>query len=453
MIHSVVKVPDNDRRTAPDRNEKPKKHFKLIESTYDQNTASDYTEKIEELDRNFDYRLNCESYWSQPEQSLLYGTPFYNACSESQKLALNHLHWFANYNYVADTETETVTFNQVTASVFSAVGGYEKLAEMLTLETEQEHYHIHAFRKIGLATANALMGKQALKALLKWHTYKLTLGRDRVATSLYQASRCLSKVMLSGQKRYYSQYLKDLEQQNKYISETPTSGILGRKVAPPLQRFLGFNWGGGSPFLACQFYVLRMMGNMTLKNMEYPIVKYFRKLEKQGAAIPDPTRVSNYHFLDESFHTTTSLLIARDMYKDFPAPTAYEKFIANLSIYLVQNGTLGGLSGVFTHRFFSDDLSLMELVYRLLRAPLFSLSAADALHWMEQCFCREHQGFHTAVMNHQRLLTDHHRFFDSLDYLWPVNREMRLMAAGSSIDKALASNTKTFQVFSNLIAA
>ena len=28
------------------------------------------------------------------------------------KLALNHLHWLTNYNYISNSETETVTFNQ-----------------------------------------------------------------------------------------------------------------------------------------------------------------------------------------------------------------------------------------------------------------------------------------------------------------------------------------------------
>ena len=431
--------------------EPQKKHARLIETTYRRNLDSDYTEKIEELDKSFKYANNSDSYWSIPEQSLLYGTPLYEAASPTQKLALNHLHWFANYNYVADTETETVTFNQVTASVFSAIGGYDTVVRELEFETTQEHSHIHAFRKIGLSTATALMGKNVLKAVYKWHSYEMTLGSERLAIYKYYASRLLTKAMLRSQRKYYSRYLQELETKEQFIGQKPTTGVLGRGTAPSLQRFFSFNWGGGSPFLACQYYVLRMMGNMTLKNMEHPIAKYYKKLEKKGEFIPAPTAVSYYHFLDESFHTTMSQTLGRDMYKDFHPPTAYEKFIANLTIYMVQSGTLSRLSGAFTHRYFPDDCSLMELLYRLLQTPLFGMSASEAIEWIEQCLCREHDGFHLAAANHQRLLTEHRRFFEGLDYLWPVNREMSVMAAGGSIEKAIKRNNRTFRQFSQLV--
>lgn len=426
---------------------------KRIATIYHSNTESDYTEHIAALDRAFHYQDHRDAYWSKPEQSLLYGTPLFEQASPAQKLALNHLHWFANYNYVADTETETVTLNQVTASVFNAVGDYSTLTEMLDLETDQEHYHIHAFRKIGLSTAHALLGKSALKALLKWHSYQLTLGHHWWPTCQYRLALFLTKIMLRDQQQYYSQFLQHLEQQGEYLGQIPTTGILGRGISPNLQRFFSFNWGGGSPFLACQYYLLRMMGNMTLKNMEHPIAKYYKSLEKSGDQIPGPTAVSHYHFLDESFHTTTSLMIARDLYKEFPKPTAYEQWIANVTIRSVQGGTLGGLSGAFTHRYFADDLSLMELIYRMLQTPLFGLSARESLAWMERCLCREHDGFYVARQNHQRLLTEHRKLFEKLDYLWPVNREMRVMAAGGSIPKAIANNRKTFRKFAQLVAA
>lgn len=428
-----------------------KKHARLIENTYRRNLDSDYTEKIQELDRSFKYADNSDHYWSIPEQSLLYGTPLYEEASPAQKLALNHLHWFANYNYVADTETETVTYNQVTASVFSAIGGYDTVAKELEFETTQEYSHIHAFRKIGLSTATALMGKNVLKEIYKWHSYEMSLGSDRLATYKYYASRLLTKTMLRSKRKYYSRYLQELETKEQFIGKKPTSGVLGRKTPPSLQRLFSFNWGGGSPFLACQYYVLRMMGNMTLQNMEYPIVKYHRKLQKQGEFIPAPTAVSHNHFLDESFHTTMSQTLGKAVYKDFPAPTAYEKFIANLAIYTVQNGTLSALSGAFTHRYFPDDCSLMELIYRLLQTPLFGMSAPEAITWIERCLCYEHDGFHLSAANHQRLQEEHCRFFEGLDYLWPVNREMGAMAAGGSIEKAIQRNRQTFRQFSQLV--
>ena len=198
---------------------------------------------------------------------------------------------------------------------------------------------------------------------------------------------------------------------------------------------------------------MRIIANLYLKNMEHSILKYFKKLDNRGDFIPTPTAISRNHFLDEAFHTTISQLIAKDMYKDFAKPTAYEKFIANLGIYKLQRGTLGGLSGVLPHRYFADDFPIMELIYRLLQAPLFGMSAREALDWMERCFCREHEGFHVATKNRQRLLADLRRFFEDVDYLSASNREMRLMASRGSIKTAIQSNIKTFQQFSRAVIA
>ena len=426
------------------------RHFKTIEMTYRSNIVSDYTEKIEELDKNFKYRDNSNHYWSQPEHSLLYGTPIYEAASSSQKIALNHLHWFTKYNYTAETETETVAFNQITSSVFRAIGGYETICQELDLETRQEYSHIHAFRKMGLMTATALIGKKPLQNLQKSHSYKSSLGHDSWATSQYYALRFLAQNMLKSKKAYYSSYLARLEEQEKFVVTTPTKGILGRGIPVSCQGFFTFNWGGGSPFLACQYYAARMMGNILLKGMEYPLVKYFRKLEKQGEFIPTPTAVSYYHHLDEAYHTTMSRIISKDMYKDFSQPTAYEKFIANMSIYMVQQASFSGLSGVFPHRYLKDDCFLMTFIYELLQSPLFKMSQKEALHWIYQCFCCEHEGFHLAIKNHHHLLSNFRHFFYDFDYLWSVNREMRLMALGGNIDRAIRNNIKTFKQFSRL---
>lgn len=428
---------------------------KLVASTYKNNIASDYTERIAALNRQFHYADNSHHYWSEPEQSVLFGTPLYASATSAQRLALNHLHWFANYNYISDSESETVVFNQITGSVFSSLGGYGTLAEELAIETEQEYHHINAFRKIGLMTANALIGKSGLNALLKWNSYKLKLGKDALPTSQYYALRAIAKCMNRRTRNNYSDYLCQVEDKSPYILRAPTSGMLGRSLefSLPFQSFFSFNWGSGSPFMACQFYTIRIIANLYLKNMEHGIVKYYRTLKNEGDFIPAPTAVSHYHFLDEAFHTTISQMLAKDLYREFTKPTAYERFIANTSVYMMQRGTLGGLSGVLPHRYFSDDVTVMELLYRLLIGPVFNMSAGEALYWMRLCLCQEHDGFHLASRNRQNLLSDLQRFFQPVDYLWPLNREMKVMAKRGSIDKALQQNRTTFDQFSRSVAA
>lgn len=381
-----------------------KKHLKLTEITYRNNIESSYTEKIEELDKNFNYSSNSEYYWNEPELSILYGTPLYEAASPSQKIALNHLHWIGGYNLTAASETNTLFYNQLTANVFYNIGGYETLCHELDIETSQERYHIHAFRKIGKMTERALLGEVIIGNLLT-------------------------------------------NDESKEIHK----GLIGRLSPGLLGVVFRMNWGS-TPFLASQYYALRLIANMFLKNTEHRRSHYCMELEKKGEFVPAPTSVSRYHFLDESFHTTTSQLIAQDLYKDFPKPTAYEKFMANLSIYMMQLTLLNGLSGAVPGSFVTDKTFIMPLVYKILQTPLFAMSAQEALDWIEKCFCHEHEGFHVNLKYHQRLFSELRRFFGGLDYAWPINREMRVMASAGSISKAIQNNIKDFNQFSRSIA-
>lgn len=382
-----------------------KKHIKLTDINYRNNQESDYTEKMQELDRTFDYEKNKDHYWIEPEFSLFYGTPLYEQASPSQKLALNHLYWVGMYNLTAASETNTILYNQITASVFFSFGStYETLCLMLDLETNQERHHIHAFRSMGNAIEKAL------------------LGRVLIGTT------------------------SDEEK-----SEVIHKGLAHRVAPGPLKQIFSLNWGS-SPFLASQYYSLRYIANLMLKNKEYSHSQYFRKLEKQGDYIPAPSALSFYHFMDESFHTTTSQMIAQDLYKDFAKPSAYETFLANLVIYMAQRTIFGSLSGAIPALYTSDKTFAIPLSYQLLQTPLFGMSATEALDWMKKCFCQEHQGFHTTLKYHQRLHSEMSRFFSNLEFLWPINQEWKVMAKGGSIGKAIADNSKAVARFERALA-
>ncbi|GAB1544682.1 hypothetical protein NUACC21_73580 [Scytonema sp. NUACC21] len=446
--------------------EKLKKHIKLSEINYRRNVESDYTEKIEELDKHFDYKSNSDYYWGEPELSLLYGTPLYEQASPSQKKALSHLYWATQYNQTAATEANAVLYNQVTAGVFDAVGGYDSLCKELDLETAQERHHIHAFHAIGYKTKRALLGQTGFQASIQGKSYKkndvtkgAATGQRQIFTFNWQASPLsafqesaarfiTNKIFLKNQAHLYSQYLRQLDEKGEPIP-AQTTGLLGQLAPKPLLQYFTLNCGT-SPFLACVFYVARFMANMLIKNYEYRYSHYYRELEKKGEFIPTPIAVSHYHLLDEAFHTTTSQLIAQELYKDFSKPTAYEKFIANLTIYRAQIVGLNGLSGGIPAIFRSDDAFILSF-YRLLQSPVFNMSAPEALEWLEKCLCQEHEGFHVTLKYHDRLLTDLRRLFEPIDYLWSVNREMSVMAKGGSINKALQSNIKAFNQFSKSV--
>lgn len=461
-----IQSPTSETQSSTRSEEKVKKHIKLAEINYRRNTESDYTEKIEELDKNFDYTDHKDCYWSEPELSLLYGTPIYEQASDSQRKALNHLYWATQYNQTAATEANAVLYNQVTAGVFGAVGGYDALCQELDLETDQERHHIHAFHTMGYKTKRALLGQTGLNASIGSKTYKknglarkLSPRQQQLFTFNWQSSPLTAfqesafrfmtnKVFLKNQAHLYSEYLRRLEQRGEPIP-AQTTGLLGLVAPKPMLKFFTLNCGT-SPFLACLFYVTRFMANMLIKNYEYRYSLYYKELERKGEFIPAPLAVSHYHLLDEAFHTTTSQLIAQDLYKDFPRPTAYEKFLANITIYRAQAVALSGLSGGLPAIFRHDDTFILSY-YRLLQSPIFNMSAPEAMEWLKKCLCQEHEGFHVTLKYHDRLLSDLRRLFDPIDYLRTVNREMYLMAQGGSIEKAIQNNIKTFKQFSKSI--
>lgn len=471
------------------RNLAVKRLEKVTEINYQRNTDSDYTEKIEALDNDFDYERDRAYFWGDPELSVLHGTLLYEQASETQRLALNHLYWAIQYNQTAATEANAVLYNQVTADVFSAVGGYGRLCEELTLETEQERYHIHAFHNIGYKTKKALLGTNGFSNSIrgtakgkssyqfskhssaKRSTSKSSASKrfSRAAESLFRKAGfscgnqdllpafqdsafrfATRQVVLRKQSKYYSEYLRAIDEKGLAIP-AQTTGLLGQIAPKPFLKFFTLNCGS-SPFIACVFYATRFMANMLLKNYEYRYVRFHRRLEKQGQFIPAPTAVSTYHLMDEAFHTTTSQLIAQDLYKAFPKPTAYEKWIANMTICRAQAVALSGLSGGLP-AIFRSDASLIPSYYQLLRSPIFNFTPQESLQWLERCLCFETDGLHENLKYHQRLRNDLRRHFEPMDYLWPINRDVRVMAAGGSVEKAVKNNIQAFKQFKESVAA
>ncbi|MFN6516222.1 MAG: hypothetical protein RMY29_017215 [Nostoc sp. CreGUA01] len=431
----------------------------FLEKNYDNNLESHYTEKIEELDKNFNYKTNSNHYWSEPEQSVLYGTPLYEQASSSQKIALNHLHWVGFYKVVADSEIELTFYNTITADCLLAANkDYAFIADMLNHETYQERKHIHSFAKINYQTIKALLGTKALINSGSDNSTSFEPKSFQVIDYLLSTANLIGKIWLKDKEQHYSQSLIELQELKKSISDstpanptspTPTNGFFNGYLGntnTSIRRFFPFSWGN-YPFLAANFYVVRYMANIVVKNNEFEIHKYCRKLQKSKDFIPDPTAISHYHFLDEAFHTTTSLYLARDLYKSLPNPSNFEKIMANLAVLQTQRENLNGLSGMIPNRFVSDS-NTITFMMKILQSPVFDMSFLEATHWLEKCLCYEHEGFHLNLKVHNHLLSNMYKFAADIDYLWPVNREMRLMASAGSIQKALKNNIKAFKNFS-----
>lgn len=447
-----------DLEKKPEYSISSKKCKKLPETIYSNNKKSDYTEKIKALDNLFDYESQRSYYWGPAELSTFYGTPLYDQASSSQKLALNHLYWVTQYNQTAATEANAILYNQVTEGLFSAIKGCDILCQELSLETAQEHYHIHAFHTVGYRVKRSLFGLGRLqkprKKISKSHKIRHKSGKPHNYTlgklQEYILHLISSQRLKNNSSKLYSDYLKTLEEKKEPVP-IQTTGLLGQVIPPSLSQLMTVSFGT-SPFLACFFYATRYLANILLKNYEYRYYQYYRQLVRTNKSIPVPTALSYYHMLDESFHTTISQVIAQDLYKEFPQPTMYERLVSNTIIYRGQLLMLSGLSGVMPATF-RDDSTFLQPLYQTLRSSLFEMSHQDALHWLEKCVCHEHEGFHLNIKYHERLLSNMRQAFHSLDYLWPVNRELGVMASGTCLNKILKNNRQNFIRFAQRIEA
>jgi hypothetical protein len=374
------------------------KNLKLIEVNYKRNTSSNFTERMEHLQKEFSYADHQAHPWVHTEFSLLYGSPLYEQASTAQKLALNHLYWVCFYNYSIGGEVTTMVYNQLTCGAFYPLGGYETLCRELDVETSQERAHVEAFRNIGRQTELALMGEIVFERPMPNYVEAALIHPQRGARS----------------------FLRNLPPQFYAVQV------------------------GVSPYVASQYYTVRGLRNIQLKVKEYRHSQFCQDLEKAGAFVPGPSAVSHYHYLDEAFHTATSQLISHELYKDFGKPSGTEIFAANLGILGVQR-TMQDLSGAVPGIFSPDD-HYFPLFYRMFQTPLFGMSATEALQMLERCFCHEHEGFHVAARYHEKALSDNRKYVDGLDHLWPINRELKIMAR-ASIPAALKNNARAFQRF------
>ena len=234
--------------------EQQKAHLKVTEINYQNNIDSDYTEKIKQLDKSFDYASNSQHYWSEPEFSILYGTPIYEVASPSQKLGLNHLYWVAQYDQIAAGESSTMLYNQVTAGVFSSLGGYETLCQEIELETSQEWHHAHAFQKIGYKTKTALLGKPTLS----------------------------------------NSQAKALKLKNSY----------SKQLAPLMQELFNFNWD--SSLSASRYNALHFITKMMLNN-QYYYLRVFEGVRKKRRVFPDSKTRLFWHSNTEAYATVFHL--------------------------------------------------------------------------------------------------------------------------------------------------
>jgi hypothetical protein len=263
------------------------------------------------------------------------------------------------------------------------------VCDTLDLETAQERGHIQAFKTIGEAVEAELFGERLF-------TYPMR--------SMY------TETMLFAETDRIRRSWKALQ--------IRAFGLLS----------------SGNAFIGCQYFTVRGLRTLNGKMIQHALAEPAARAP-DPAATPIPSQISRLHFIDESFHFTSSCIISRDVLHSLSPPTRFERWVANRALRGCQRDHFHfsvAVKGIFWY-----DPALFSAIYRLLRSPVFGMTDRDAREMLRRCFTEDSAGLQEAYRIHREAVESYRAYVAPLDYVSTGNREMRLMA-GSTLDGYLA---------------
>lgn len=354
-----------------------------IQINLQRNQKQDHTQKLDEAADAFDYETCKDKYWNPEEFSLFYGTPLWDESSPAQRIVLNHLYWVAYYSQIISAEIATIYFNQTSAAGLYAQEDFRQVCDMLDLESAQERAHINAFKTISNQVEATLFGERL---------FSYPMRSPFTETMIYADTNAL--------KRRWKQL------------QLQAFGLLS----------------AGNTFLACQYFTVRGIRTLNGKLVQHKLSRYYQQHPNPDQA-PIPSKISYYHFMDESFHFNSSTLLSHEVVTCLKPPTPFESTVANLGIWGCQKDHYHfsvAINGIFWY-----DPALYPTVYRLLRSPLFDMEDAEAKAMMRRCFTEESEGLHRSYRTHREAVDSYKVYLEKVGYAWQRNRDMALMNTNS----------------------
>lgn len=367
------------------------KTVRRLEVNLSRSKDQDHTATLDAASAAFRYE-DCAGQWFHaPEDSLLHGTPLWDEADEAQRILLNQLYWVAYYSQIVSAEIATIFYNQTSAAGLYGVEGLRLVADTLDHESSQERAHIAAFRTVGEQVEKARFGER----IFTWE-----MRGPFEPTMIYHD-------------------LSWFQQQQRRI-ELRTFGLVS----------------AGNAFLASQYLTVRGLRTINGKMVQSRLSRYHSAADDREHH-PIPSKISWWHFMDESFHFNSSSIIGLDVVRSLPAPTAFERWVADRAVTGCQHDhrrvsvTVRGL--------FWDDTRAMHDVYKVLRSRWFGMDDTTARRMLWRCYGEENQGMLDAHAVHATAQQNYARFIENLPWMSKVNREMSVMA-GTTMAGTLARN-------------
>lgn len=372
--------------------------YQKMHLNHRRNRAQDKTEAIDECSRSFNYN-NCKNqFWNPEKYSLLYGTKLWEQASPYQRIVLNQLYWVAYYSQIISAEIATIYFNQTSAAGLYSMDEFRIVCDNLDLESAQERAHISAFRHISEGTEHALFGERIF-------TYPMR--SPFVETMIFNNANRAKRFWKSIQLRAF--------------------GLLS----------------SGNAFIGCQYFTVRGIRTLNGKLVQHQLSHFYSKHPEKDTA-PAPSEISYYHFLDESFHFNTSMIVGQDIVKLLPKPTSFEKNIVNRMIEGCQKDHSvfsTAINGIFWY-----DPALFSAIYKILRSQVFNMDHREACEMLLDVFGKESDGMHESAKTHQTALNSYKAFVGDMDYISKENKEMKIMSK-TNFNSHLAHNHEKVRQF------
>ncbi|CBW26623.1 conserved hypothetical protein [Halobacteriovorax marinus SJ] len=371
---------------------------KKLEFNHRKNKEQDHTELLDSSAKSFNYQDCKGEYWNPEKFSLLYGTPLWDQASANERVLLNQIYWVAYYAQIISAEIATIFFNQTAAAGLFGLEDFRLVCETLDFESMQERAHIDAFKVIGEQFEEEVFGERIFTYPMRPYFYE---------TMIFQKTNMIKKFWKSIQLRSYS--------------------LLS----------------SGNAFIGCQYLTVRGLRTLNGKIVQHQLSKYYTDHEDKENA-PIPSKVSYYHFMDESYHFNSSNIIGSDIIKNLKKPTAFESFIANLGI----KGTLKDHSNfnISVNGIFWYEPAIFETLLKLLTTKVFGMSEKDAIHILKECFTKENQGIVEAFETHQTALESYRNYLSNIEYVSKSNKNGGAMNK-TSIENYLTENRRQFFEF------
>jgi hypothetical protein len=379
------------------------KTVKRMEMALKKSKELDQTENMDLASKLFKLEDCTNEMWNPEKFSLMYGTWLWDNSTQEQKVKLNQLYWLAYYSQIISAEIATIYFNSVSAAAMYGLEDFRIVCDTLDLESAQERAHIHAFKEISEKFEEELFGERIFTYPMRTPFVKTMIHSD-----------------LSDIKQWIRKW------------QLRTYSVLA----------------SNSAFIGCQYFTVRGLRTLNGKIVQHQLSRYYSEhSDKENA--PIPSKVSFYHFMDESFHFNTSCVIGQNVINSLPEASKFEKLVANMSLEGCQRDHYNfstAINGIFWH-----DPALYPTIYKVLRSKIFKMSHDEALEAMRKSFCEESEGMSLSHKTHLESIDSYKHFLADFNYVNKTNKDMSIMS-GNNLEKHLKTNRDAFAKFKNRAA-